>query len=74
MFYSWDEERRIFPDGIITQDIVQVWVQIRNFKDVVVNYVYRELAQHALTCRIIPVSNAVCGEYVFLCFKYQKQN
>ena len=59
LFHPWAEEISIFPDGIIAQDIVQFWVQIRKFKDAVGNYVYRELAQHAWTCLITPVSNAV---------------
>ena len=40
LFYCWAEEISIFPKGIITQDIVQFWVQVRKFKDAVGNYVY----------------------------------
>ena len=59
LFHPWTEETDIFPEGIITNDIVQFWAQFRKFKDAVENYAYKKLAQHALTCLTTPVSSAV---------------
>ena len=59
LFHPWAEEISILLDGIMTQDIEQFWVQVKKFKDAVGNFVYRELAQYALTCLTTPVSNVV---------------
>ena len=59
LFHPWAEEISIFAGCIITQDIVQFCIQVWKFKEAVGNYVYIELAQHALTCLTTPASNAV---------------
>ncbi len=55
LFVDWREE--IFPEGI-PDDAQSFWVGIANYTLSNGSQPYRELAKYALTCLVLPISNA----------------
>ena len=57
LYVDW-QESGVFKDGILT-DAVSFWSGVLDYRNLVGNSTYGDLAAYALSCLITPTSNAV---------------